>query len=1109
MKHKSLAEERPDLVEEWDFEKNGTLLPTEVSCYSRKKVWWKCKVCGHEWFAGVAHRYNGTGCPNCNKKKASIRLSTPGVGQSFKDRYPELLKEWDYEKNDKEGIYPDKIFPHTDVKVHWQCEKGHKWVRDISGRILRQSGCPVCQNRKVLVGYNDLATKYPDILKEWDYEKNDKLGIFPNAISCYSNKKVWWKCSKGHSWQTNIVNRTKGGTSCPYCLNKKVLTGYNDFATLKPHLLKEWDFKKNDELGIKPNEVGCGSEKKVWWKCSVCGDEWLTTIYNRSIGRGCPSCKIKKIAISNSTPKVRESFKDKYPELLKDWDYEENNKEGIYPDKIFPNTNVNVHWKCEKGHKWTTKLPARVNTHGSCPVCRHYQLLTGYNDLATMRPDLLREWDYEKNNKLGIFPDKVRFNSNKRVWWKCEKGHNWDSTIANRTREDCKCDCPICKNKRVLVGYNDLASQRPELVKEWDSEKNGTLTPKDVSYGSLKQVWWKCHICGHEWKTTVYSRSVCRSGCKKCKRNYCTSFPEQAIFYYFKKLLGKKIEVLNQFQFRDEAGSFEIDIFVPSIALAIEHDGEFWHKDKRELDLKKTERLEKLGIRLYRFKESDRNCVEEDAIYYDYHKNRFGNLVWAIEELVKILGYVPISFDIDKEYYRVLEMCYKVKLERSFVVTHPEIAKEWNYQKNGKLDPHMFTKGSNVKVWWKCEHGHEWQAVISIRCSQNTGCPVCINHVIVPGDNDLATTHPYFASQWDYERNGDLKPTQVSYGTQRIVWWKCEHGHHWEAPIVRRIYRRLGCPICEKNNLVCSNAIKLADNTIIARHVTEKRYNSLAEESPQLAEEWDYEKNGELKPTDVSYHSRQKVWWKCKKCGYSWQSTVDNRAKGRGCAKCSNRIIETGISDTATLYPQLLKKWDFEKNKGFSLSHIHPGSAKNYWWKCDKCGHEFRAEVRNMVENSDMCAVCSGKIAKPGYNDVATLYPDIIKHWDYAKNTVSPTTIRPGNSKDKYWWKHAVCGHEWDESVADCIKRGGKCPYCNGRRILVGFNDIATKFPHLAKEWNYEKNGDLLPTQISAGSNRTVWWKCSICGHEWRSSIYNRIKFGCSCPKCKKRKDKT
>ena len=93
-----------------------------------------------------------------------------------------------------------------------------------------------------------------------------------------------------------------------------------------------------------------------------------------------------------------------------------------------------------------------------------------------------------------------------------------------------------------------------------------------------------------------------------------------------------------------------------------------------------------------------------------------------------------------------------------------------------------------------------------------------------------------------------------------------------------------------------------------------------------------------------------------------------------------------------------------------------------------------------MVKNPDMCAVCSGKIAKPGYNDVATLYPDIIKHWDYVKNTVSPTTIRPGNSKDKYWWKHAVCGHEWDESVANCIKRGGKCPYCNGRRILVGFN---------------------------------------------------------------------
>ena len=761
---------RPDLMEEWNYEKNDKIgmYPDKLLCGSCRKAWWKCKTCGYEWFTGVAHRHNGTGCPNCNRKKASIRLSTPKVGESFKDKYPKLLKEWDYEENDKLGIYPDKIFPHTDVKVHWKCEKGHKWVRDVSGRILRQSGCPVCQNRKILVGYNDLATKYPDILKEWDYEKNDKLGIFPSAISCYSNKKVWWKCSKGHSWQTNIVNRTKEGTICPYCLNRKVLTGYNDFATLKPHLLKEWDYEKNDKLGIKPDKVGCGSEKKVHWKCSVCGKEWLTTIYNRSIGRGCPSCKIKKISISHSTPKVGESLEDKYPELLKDWDYEENNKEGIYPNKIFPHTNVNVHWKCEKGHKWITKLSSRVNTHGDCPVCRHYQLLIGYNDLATKCSELLKEWDYEKNNKLGIYPNTISYHSNIKVWWKCSKGHSWQTMVSTRVVD--KCNCPICSNKKVLVGYNDLASQRPELLGDWDYEKNGNLKPDQVVYCSQKKVWWKCKECGYSWKTTVYSRSVNHTNCKKCFRSKTNSFAEQAIFYYFTKLFGKKEEVLNQFMFKDDNGSFEIDIFVPSIALAIEHDGEYWHKDKQKIDSKKTQRLFNLGIRLIRFKESDINLVQGDVIYYDYHKQRFKNLVWAIEELVKLLGFNPINFDIDKEYYKVLELCRKVKLEKSFVLTHPNIAKEWNYEKNGKLDPNMFSAGSQVRVWWKCEKGHEWQTAIGIRCNQNTGCPVCINHIIVPGDNDLATTHPYFASQWDYERNGDLKPTQVSYGTQRIVW---------------------------------------------------------------------------------------------------------------------------------------------------------------------------------------------------------------------------------------------------------------------------------------------------------------------------------------------------
>ena len=745
------------------------------------------------------------------------------------------------------------------------------------------------------------------------------------------------------------------------------------------------------------------------------------------------------------------------------------------------------------------------------------KLVIGQNDFATLHPELLSEWDYIKNDSLGLFPYNFSSSSKQKVWWKCLNGHSWFAPITYRSYDHSS--CPYCSNRDLLVGFNDLATKCPYLVKDWDFEMNGDLVPSNIIYSSQKKVFWKCSTCGHQWSTAVYNRSVNHTGCKKCKRLFCVSFPEQAIFYYFKKLLGKKEDVLNQYQFSDDEGSFEIDIFIPSIALAIEHDGEYWHKDKARLDDRKTKRLDILGIRLYRLKESSVNTIDGHDIYYDYHKNRFSNLVVAIHSLVKLLGYPPLDFDIDKEYYNVLQLCRQVKRENNFTIKYPHIASEWNYKKNYHLNPEYFTSGSNAKVWWKCKHGHEWQAVISTRCHQNTQCPVCCNHVVISGFNDLATTHPELAKEWDYSLNGDLLPTQITFGSDKLVWWLCPSGHHWQSPISRRTSKHNTCPVCAENTLVLSrldnlsfsnlspseieNFSKLPKASVVACHVNLLHYLSLASENPVLASEWDYEKNGSLTPSDVSYHSRKKVWWICKSCGYNWSATIDNRAKGRGCPNCLNRIVESGKNDVATLYPVLLKKWDFFKNAPISLSTLHPGSAKTYWWKCDVCGYEFSASIRNLVRNPNHCAVCSGKVAKPGYNDFATLYPSIAADWDYEKNSKLPSSIRPGNGTDKFWWKGHFCGHEWLDDVSNRIKSKGRCPYCEGRRVLSGFNDLATKVPSLVRDWNYEKNQELLPTQFLFKSHKIVWWKCSVCGHEWKNSISNRTN-GAGCPACAK-----
>lgn len=106
--------------------------------------------------------------------------------------------------------------------------------------------------------------------------------------------------------------------------------------------------------------------------------------------------------------------------------------------------------------------------------------------------------------------------------------------------------------------------------------------------------------------------------------------------------------------------------------------------------------------------------------------------------------------------------------------------------------------GSNRKVWWVCEKGHEWQATVRSRVS-GAGCPVCSNRKILPGYNDLATLHPELVKQWEFAKNGDLKPDQIGCGYDRKVWWICSEGHIWRAAVANRAlpgYKHTGCPVC-------------------------------------------------------------------------------------------------------------------------------------------------------------------------------------------------------------------------------------------------------------------------------------------------------------------------
>lgn len=265
--------ENSELMRQWDYEKNGDLMPELLSQGSNKKVWWKCDK-GHSWAISPNHRKCGSGCSICRNKQVLAGYN------DLASKNPELVKEWDYQKN---KLLPENCNFMSNRKVWWLCGKGHSWEASVSNRTRLSRGCPYCARQKAIKGDNDLLTTNPELAAEWDYEKNGEKK--PDMVMAGSNQKVWWKCQSGHSWMASVYSRKHNG--CPYCSGRTALSGINDLATLFPKLAAEWDYEKNGE--VTPNIITVQSNQKFWWKCRN-GHSWKTTPCNRYRGTGCPIC---------------------------------------------------------------------------------------------------------------------------------------------------------------------------------------------------------------------------------------------------------------------------------------------------------------------------------------------------------------------------------------------------------------------------------------------------------------------------------------------------------------------------------------------------------------------------------------------------------------------------------------------------------------------------------------------------------------------------------------------------------------------------------------------------------------------------------------------------
>lgn len=680
------------------------------------------------------------------------------------------------------------------------------------------------------------------------------------------------------------------------------------------------------------------------------------------------------------------------------------------------------------------------------------------NILGNRYPHLVKEW----HMKNEFSPFEITYGSQKKVYWICDKEHEWEATISSRSQGK---GCPKCSG-RVATDQNNLYVKRPDLAAQWHPTKNNGLSPKDVTSSSHKRVWWLCEN-GHEWDQTIMARNrlncpmcagkraskennlktrfpyiskdwhpfkngdlsptdvlpnqpreiwwLCEighevkeslmdrtnsKGCRLCNLMMLASFPEKALAFYIEKFTPVHCQKLIS------NTKHMVDIFLPELNIVLEYDGEYFHENKVEFDTQKTTDIVEQNINVIRIRIGKLPPIQ-GAKNLHYKEEELDEAIHAV------LFYLAENFNLpthsvpinsNKETYLILDRYTKIYLEDSLAKTHVCLTNEWHPTKNSPLTPEKVKAHQSINIWWRCKEGHEWQARIRSRTS-GSNCKTCAGQLPTK-DYNLAVLFPKLSREWHPFLNDNLTPDNILPFSSKSVWWLCEKGHSFENRVYSRSKSNIKCPVCSNYK------------------ITEA--NSLASLYPDPAKWWHLEKNSSLTPNDVSPKSKKKVWWYCG-VGHSFELEVHKKVKGGRCPYCSGRFASEDNNLSVT-HPGLAEQWNEMKNNPLNIKSVTSRSKKKVWWICKK-GHEWQATISNRVKGTG-CPDCTNKRVNKE-NNLLTVNPLLAKQWHPSKNELlTPNDVLPNSHK--YAWWICECGHEW-QAIIKNRNKGNNCPMCKAK----------------------------------------------------------------------------
>ena len=629
-------------------------------------------------------------------------------------------------------------------------------------------------------------------------------------------------------------------------------------------------------------------------------------------------------------------------------------------------------------------------------------------------PLLKKEFYINKNN---INPKYISATSNIRFHWLCNKGHSFQSAPNGRTQLNVKRnkevgECPYCSNQ-LVCDDNSFATLHPELAKFWDHEKND-LTPKEIVGGHTKKVHWKCDK-GHSFERSPYQQVNQKIKCPSCGDKN-----------------GKNITKLA----KDNSLSFKF----PEIARQ-------WHSTKNG------------------------KLKPKDIIATNPTKEIWWKCEKGDDHVFKALCYSRVTEQVKCPFCSG----HKISKTNNIAYLYPELSKQWDHKKNGKLKPEKLTAGSQKAAWWLCSKNHSWKAVVHSR-TRGSGCKICsgrgISYLEIRFYAELKSI--LNEVKWGSRVDGyqvDILLTGLRIGIE-------VDGNYWHKK-----EKKLNHDI-KKGEYLKKKKIKL----IRVRENGLDLINSKLDYNCDL----NYQKKEtvnrllyKIKSITKSKKASRKINIYLKKSKFVDQNSFQNISQNLPAP-----IFENSL---AYNHKDISSEWDYNKNKPLVPEMFKSGSNLEVWWICKK-KHSYPAKIANRTALKRGCPYCGGRYATKE-NNLQIAYPKIAKEWHPKFNlNLMPSDFLP-TSGQYVWW---LCknGHAYRKTIARRIKQKAKCP------CMLTHKRKATplSFSILRKEFDSKKNKKKL-ADYRIDSTKEIWWKCKKV-HSFKKSIFRRTFYMERCPKC-------